>query len=74
VLTLELTPYADTTWTWADHRYRTSDGAGEITPFPHPMVESLATTDGVRTLIVVRERIAGRPTAEPALRPVDAVS
>ncbi|MEU7168375.1 asparagine synthase-related protein [Streptomyces morookaense] len=39
----------------------------EITPFEHPMVEQVAVTDGTRTLLVVRERVADRASAEPSL-------
>ncbi|MFD0686006.1 asparagine synthase [Actinomadura fibrosa] len=45
----------------------TDDGASRVTPYPHPMVEQLAATDGTRTVIIVRERVPGRARtpAEP---------
>jgi len=61
VLTLELTPYADASWTLVGGGYTAADGASRVTPIVHPMVEHAAYTDGVRTLIVVREKATGRP-------------
>ncbi|WP_461003163.1 asparagine synthase-related protein [Streptomonospora sediminis] len=37
-------------------------------PFNHPMVEYLAATDGRRTLLMVRERVADRPACTPEVR------
>lgn len=67
MLKLFLTPYADTTWSWNGTAYTTTDHASRIEPYGHPMVEQLAVTDGTRTLLIVRERIAGRTAsgAEP---------
>lgn len=70
MIKLRLTPYASTDWTWAGHRYVTADGASEIAPYDHPLVEHVAVTDGTRTLLVVRERVAGRNAHDPALRRV----
>ncbi|GAA0380863.1 asparagine synthase-related protein [Streptomyces blastmyceticus] len=42
-----------------------------MTPYTHPMVEHLAVTDGHRTLIVIRERVADRSTCTPDPRAVD---
>ncbi|MEU2868526.1 asparagine synthase-related protein [Streptomyces olivoreticuli] len=67
MIKLRLTPYANTTWTWNGCRYTTADGTSEITPFGHPMLEQAAVTDGTRTLLVVRERVTGRPTVQSAL-------
>lgn len=36
------------------------------------MVEQLAVTDGRRTFVVVRERVAGQPSCEPGVRPTAA--
>lgn len=70
MIKLRLTPYADSTWSWSEDegRYRTADGRSEIAPLRHPMLEQLALTDGTRTLIVARERTAGRPSTQPAPR------
>ncbi|MGW6455192.1 hypothetical protein ACWF94_04570 [Streptomyces sp. NPDC055078] len=68
MLTLRLTPYADDTWQWHRDRYRTRDRRSEIVPLHHPMAEHLAVTDGRRTLLSVRERAAGRPPCDPAVR------
>ncbi|MFB4319886.1 hypothetical protein [Actinomadura sp. 21ATH] len=65
MLTLRLTPYRSTAWTWNSRGYVTGDGTSQVTPFPHPMVESLAITDGTRTALMVRERSAGRPATAP---------
>ncbi len=69
MLTLRLRPYApDQTWSWDGTRYRTECHSSQVAPYPHPLVESLAATDGSRTLIVVRERLAGRAPCSPAPR------
>lgn len=69
MLRLRLTPYSDNpTWKWTGACYRTLDGRSRVEPFDHPMVEYLAATDGHRTLLVVRERVADRPTAAPEVR------
>ncbi|MBH5335072.1 asparagine synthase [Streptomyces pactum] len=65
MLTMCLTPYADTTWAWDGIRYTTGDGSSELRPYPHPLLEHVAITDGSRTLLVVRERVAGRRVADP---------
>ncbi|KWX02635.1 asparagine synthase [Carbonactinospora thermoautotrophica] len=72
MIKLRLTPYADTTWSWDGTRYTTAGRSSEITPFQHPMLEHLAVTDGTRTLLVFRERVAGRPPCDPATRPLSA--
>ncbi|MEV0036801.1 asparagine synthase-related protein [Streptomyces sp. NPDC050804] len=71
MLTLRLTPYTSAGWVYQDARYTTADHTGEITPYSHPMLEHLAVTDGTRTLLVTRERVAGRPVSEPQPRAVD---
>ncbi|MDT0451885.1 asparagine synthase [Streptomyces hesseae] len=71
MIKLRLTPYAaDTGWSWNGSRYTTADLSSEVTPYAHPMVEQLAVSDGHRTLLVVRERVAGRPPCTPAPRAV----
>lgn len=69
MLNLRLTPYSEnSTWTWSGERYSTLDGRSDITPYDHPMVEHLAATDGRRAMIMVRERVADRPTCDPQVR------
>jgi asparagine synthase (glutamine-hydrolysing) len=72
VLTFRLTPYASSDWSWTGLAYTTADRASHVTPFAHPMIEQQAVTDGTRTLLTVRERIAGRdlvPLAVAAVPP-----
>lgn len=71
MLKLFLTPYADTTWSWNGTAYTTTDHTSRVEPYTHPMVEQLAVTDGTRTLLIIRERVAGRATvdAEPQTVP-----
>ncbi|MFF3754603.1 asparagine synthase-related protein [Streptomyces sp. NPDC002018] len=71
MLTLRLTPYTSAQWGYSDARYITADQTSEIAPYAHPMLEHLAVTDGTRTLVVTRERVAGRPVSEPQPRAVD---
>ena len=68
MLKLHLTPYADSSWQWRSGRYRTGDRRSEINPYKHSMVEHLAVTDGRRTLLVVRERVADRLRCSPDVR------
>jgi hypothetical protein len=68
VLRLRITPYRDTSWQWHGDRYSTVDRSSEIAPLHHPMIEQLAVSDGRRTLLIVRERVAGRPVCAPAVR------
>ena len=69
MLNLRLTPYSENpTWTWSGACYSTLDGRSHITPYGHPMVEHLAATDGHRAMIMVRERVADRPTCDPQVR------
>ncbi|MDF4254518.1 asparagine synthase-related protein [Streptomyces sp. WMMB303] len=69
MLKLRLTPYTDLTeWHWDGTHYVTGDRLSHVTPYAHPLVESLSVTDGVRTLIVVRERVTGRDQCEPLVR------
>ncbi|MYU51874.1 asparagine synthase [Streptomyces kasugaensis] len=70
MIKLRLTPYASTVWAWNGRRYVTADGTSEIAPYDHPLVEHVAVTDGSRTLLVVRERVAGREAPDPAPRDV----
>ncbi|WDZ93319.1 asparagine synthase-related protein [Nocardiopsis sp. HUAS JQ3] len=69
MLRLQLTPYTENpTWAWSGACYSTLDQRSTVTPFDHPMVEHLAATDGRRTLLVVRERVADRPACDPGVR------
>jgi len=69
MLRLRLTPYSENpAWTWSGACYGTFDQHSRIEPFDHPMVEHLGATDGRRTLIIVRERVANRPAAAPEVR------
>lgn len=65
MLTFSLTPYASGRWSWTGTAYATCDRTSQITPFVHPMIEQSAITDGARSLLTVRERVAGR-TQHPA--------
>ncbi|MFF5258339.1 asparagine synthase-related protein [Actinomadura viridis] len=71
MLTLRIAPYTSTSWEWTGAAYTTGDGAGHVTPYAHPMVEQLAVTDGTRTLLAVRERVADRPACASGLRTVN---
>lgn len=68
MLSFRLTPYSSTDWSWTGGAYTTADQASRVAPFPHPMIEQLAVTDGERTLLIVRERTAGRAQASAAPR------
>ncbi|MFL1378788.1 asparagine synthetase B family protein [Nocardiopsis protaetiae] len=69
MLRLQLTPYSENpTWHWSGTCYSTLDRRSTVEPFDHPMVEHLAATDGHRTLLVVRERVADRPACDPGVR------
>jgi len=70
MLTFRLTPYACAEWSWTGTAYETADHASRIVPFAHPMTEQSAVTDGERTLLTVRERIAGSRPAASAVRTV----
>ena len=72
MLTFQLTPYADASWTLVGGGYTTADGASRVTPMDHSMVEHAAYTDGVRTLIVVREKVTGPPSLTPGVHRADA--
>ncbi|MEV2277889.1 asparagine synthase-related protein [Nocardiopsis sp. NPDC049922] len=64
-----MTPYSENpTWHWSGACYSTLDQRSRVEPFDHPMVEHLAATDGHRTLLVVRERVADRPACDPGVR------
>lgn len=69
MLSLRLTPYSENpTWRWSGACYGTLDTKSRVEPIDHPMVEHLAATDGHRTLIMVRERVADRPAADSQVR------
>lgn len=68
MLDLALTPYAAADWSWTGTAYVTADRSSHVTPFAHPMTEHRAATDGGRTLIIVRERLAGQSPPEPAVQ------
>ena len=62
--TLRIDPDAPQNWTWDGTKYA-ADG-GLIEPYPHPMIEQAAVTDGTRTIIVLRERVWQRAGLDPA--------
>lgn len=69
MLRLWLTPYCENlTWNWSGACYSTQDTRSRVEPFDHPMVEHLGATDGCRTLLMIRERVANRPVCAPAIR------
>lgn len=70
MIKLRLAPYTPMQWAWDGTAYHTGDRASEVTPYAHPMLESLAATDGERTLLIVRERASGRPPTAPSPRRV----
>ncbi|HUN30535.1 MAG TPA: asparagine synthase [Trebonia sp.] len=70
MLTFRLTPYTSTDWSWTGTAYTSADRTSRITAFAHPMVEQHAVTDGIRTLLTVRERIAGRKPAPSEVKGV----
>ena len=70
MLTFRLTPYASADWSWTGTAYMTADRTSRITPFAHHMLEQHAVTDRTRTLLTVRERIAGRKPVPPGVRAV----
>lgn len=63
--TLRIDPDAPQHWTWDGTRY-TADGGGLIEPYPHPMTEHAAVTDGTRTIIILRERVCQHAGLDPA--------
>lgn len=70
MLTFSLTPYASAGWSWTGTAYVTADRTSQITPLAHPMTEYHAVTDRTRTLLAVRERIAGREPVPPGVAAV----
>ncbi|HUN34378.1 MAG TPA: asparagine synthase [Trebonia sp.] len=62
---LRIDPDAPQDWTWDGTRY-TAAGGGLIEPYQHPMTEHTAITDGVRTVIIVRERARQRALPQEA--------
>jgi len=72
VLTFQLTPYADASWQAVGGRYAAADGASRVTPLDHPMVEHAAFTDGTRTLILAREKVAGSSSLNAGVHNVSA--
>lgn len=69
MLRLQLTPYSDNvTWQWSGACYRTLDTRSYVEPYEHPMVEHVAATDGSRTMLMVRERVATRPVVDSGVR------
>ncbi|WP_194911445.1 asparagine synthase-related protein [Catenulispora rubra] len=67
MLTFQLTPYADASWTLVGGAYTAADGASRVTPIDHSMVEHTAYTDGQRVLIVIREKMTGCVAAVPGV-------
>ncbi|OKI09364.1 asparagine synthase [Streptomyces sp. CB02923] len=70
MIKLRLAPYSGGDWQWDGARYTTAGGESEVAPVLHPLVEQAAVSDGRRTLIMVREKIAGHPAPEAAVRQV----
>lgn len=69
MLRLQLTPYSENlTWNWSGACYSAQDTRSRVEPYNHLMVEHLGATDGRRTLIIVRERVADRPVCAPEVR------
>lgn len=69
MLRLQLTPYSENlTWVWSGACYSAQDTRSRVEPFKHPMVEHLGATDGRRTFLLVRERVAGRSVCTPEVR------
>lgn len=64
MLTLRIDPDTAAGWRWDGTAYVTG-GADRVTPFTHPLVEHLAATDGIRTVLIVRERVPAHPAARP---------
>jgi asparagine synthase (glutamine-hydrolysing) len=56
-------------WEWRGGEGGWSRGADRVLPLDHPALEARAVTDGSRTLLVVRERAAGRPSLLCSLSP-----
>lgn len=56
-------------WEWRGEEEGWGRGADRIRPLDHPALEARAVTDGPRTLLVVRERAAGRPSLLRSLSP-----
>ncbi|MFI0366448.1 asparagine synthase [Actinomadura sp. 1N219] len=65
-------PDTSPAWRWDGTSYVTGDGGSRVTPHAHRLVEQVAATDGTRTVIIVRERVPGRPVTSPVPLPVTA--
>ncbi|UQA97479.1 hypothetical protein [Streptomyces halobius] len=57
-------------WEWRGEEEGWGRGSDRIRPLDHPALEPRAVTDGTRTLLVVREKAAGRPSLLRSLSPV----
>ncbi|NGO72264.1 asparagine synthase-related protein [Streptomyces boncukensis] len=56
------------TWIWREHSLH--HGGSRIEPLRHPALETATVSDGVRTLLCVRERTPHEPTPAACLRTV----
>ncbi|MFC8728229.1 hypothetical protein [Streptomyces bacillaris] len=56
-------------WEWRGEAEGWGREADRVRPLDHPALEARAVTDGTRTLLVVREKAAGRPSLLRSLSP-----
>ncbi|MFE5595478.1 hypothetical protein [Streptomyces sp. NPDC056549] len=56
-------------WEWRGEEEGWGRGADRIRPLDHLALETRAVTDGTRTLLVVREKTAGRPSLLRSISP-----
>ncbi|MFE6288046.1 hypothetical protein [Streptomyces sp. NPDC057877] len=56
-------------WEWRGEEEGWGRGADRVRPLDHPALQARAVTDGTRTLLVVRERAAGRPSLLRSISP-----
>ncbi|MBT2401217.1 hypothetical protein [Streptomyces sp. ISL-100] len=57
-------------WQWCEQGKSWVRGEDRIRPLAHAALEARAVTDGSTTLMVVRERVAGRPSLLRSTTPV----
>ncbi len=55
---------------WQRDRTGWACGPNRITPLEHPALETMAYSDGVTSVIIVRERLRGRPEQDAGLTPI----
>ncbi|GCD41804.1 asparagine synthase [Streptomyces paromomycinus] len=70
MIKFRLTPYSSGGWRWDGTRYASSGGHDQVVPYAHPLVEQAAVSDGRRSLIMVRERVAGHPASRTDVQQV----